>query len=517
MATFLRPGVYIEEYLNPLTDVAADPAASAAAFVGKTTAGGPTGPIFISSWSQYQALFGGLSTATDDLSYAVFSFFNNGGNGCWIVRALNGDATAASLTLTDGAEAPADVLTVSATAPGTWASDPASSSRVYVSVQQGITGSNRFDLVVEVGTGSYLAAREQFLDLSMNPADPRYVLEVMNSPVIGSKYVTATLASGYAYNATTPKIPATLVKSPLTGGLDGTGTPDLVTTTQKLDAVDANLVINVPGLSATDAASVVTWAAASGRHFVVVDVPRPAAGETATQSVTAMTTFADALPNSSHVAVYGPWLYVADPGSKAGASRLTAPGGSVVGQILRTDVVRGKHKAPAGVQTAINGAVQPYQVFSNVQQDTLAASAVNLLRVIPGSGVCIWGARTQSNGFPDRYIPVRRLLIGLRSALTDITRFAIFEGNDEELWATVEDVIDKYLQAQFDQGAFKGESPTDAYYVRCDDTNNDPASADSGVVNIEVGVALKSPAEFIVIRLGQMQAGTTVTDSLEEV
>lgn len=515
MPTYSRPGVFIEEYLRPLSDLSVDPAESAAAFVGKTS-GGPVGPLLVTSWTQYQALFGNISTNNEDLAYAVYSFFENGGRGAYIVRAYNADATAADLTLTDGAGAPVEVLDVTASAPGVWASDPNSSARTFVTVRAGTSGSNRFDLLVEVGTGSYLAAQEQWVDLSMDPNDPRYVVDVVNSPVVGSKYVTVALATGYTYTPATPVIPVAVVKAPLTGGSDGTGTPDLVAATDRLDSVDRNLVVNVPGASETEVASVVSWAETSGRHFVVADVPKPTSGsETETSSVTAMTDFADALPNSSHVAVYGPWIWVTDPGSRAGALRLTAPGGAVVGQFLRTDATRGVHKAPAGVQTSLSAAVAPFKNYTNVQQDTLAGSAVNLIRTIPGAGVAIMGARTQSNGYPDRYVPVRRLLVHLKTALADRSRFAVFEPNDADLWATIEEVLGSYLQTMYDLGAFKGDSPEQGFYVRCDETINSPATVDAGLVNIEVGVALKSPAEFIVIRLGQQEAGAVASDSLE--
>lgn len=516
MATYSRPGVFIEEYLNPLTDVANDPAASAAAFVGVTSAGGPVGPTLITSWTQYQNLFGGISSTTGDLPYAVYSFFMNGGTGCYVVRALNADATSATLTLTDGAGTPVNVLVATAQAPGTWASAASSPSRVFLSVVKGSTGTNRFDLTVDIGTGSFLAAREEFVDLSMDPADPRYVLDVVNSPVVGSRFITLALDGTYTYNASTPKIPTNVVKTPLTGGTEGTGTPNVVTAVQRLASVDRNLVINAPGLNATDSSAVVDWAVTSGRHFVVLDVPKPAAGEVSTAGVTAMTTYAGAVTKSSHVAVYGPWYYMADPGSKAGALRLTAPGGAVIGQIMRTDATRGVHKAPAGVQTVIRNGLSPFHNLSNTEQDSLYAAGVNLLKVIPGTGMVIWGTRTLSTGMPDRYIAVRRLLIGLKSALTEITRFAVFEPNDEDLWLTIEDVVGNYLQALFELGSFKGETPDEAFYVTCNDTNNSPSSTDAGVINVEVGVALKSPAEFIVIRLGQQQAGTNVTDSLED-
>lgn len=519
MPTYFRPGVYIEEYLRPLSDVASDPSEAAAAFVGKTSAGGPVGPILVTSWMQYQALFGAITYDTQDLSYAVYSYFQNGGRGCYVVRALASDATPASLTVYDGSGTTSgdEVFTLTASAPGTWASGSTSPSRVYATVQSSGTGTNRFDLIIEVGSGSYLAAREQFVDLSMDPTDPRYAVDLVNSPLVGSQYVTLTPSVNYTYNASTAPGPGVSSKVPLTGGSDGVAAIDLVASAQRLDAVDRNLVVNVPGATASVVNSLITWAETSGRHFIVADVPKPAANESAAASVSAMTAFADSLSNSSQVAVYGPWVYVADPVSKAGALRLTAPGGAVVGQILRTDASRGVHKAPAGVQTTLSGVVQPYLNYTNTQQDSIATSAVNLLKTVPGSGVVIWGARTQSLITPDRYVPVRRLLIALKTSLYNITRFAVFEGNDEDLRSTVEEVVSSYLQAQFDLGAFKGDSPDEAFYVVCDDTNNPPSSEDAGTINIEVGVALKSPAEFVVIRLGQQQATAVATDSLEEV
>jgi phage tail sheath protein FI len=311
--------------------------------------------------------------------------------------------------------------------------------------------------------------------------------------------------------------PGVITKVPLVGGSEGVAAIDVAAAAQLLGQINKSLVINVPGATSAEVSSVVTWAEGTGKHFVVADVPKPAANETDAQSVTAMTTYSAALPASSAVGIYGPWYYAADPGSTAGAMRLTAPGGAVVAQILRTDASRGVHKAPAGVATAISGALQPYLLYTNAQQDTLAQSAVNLIKPVPGSGICIWGARTKAVGTSDRYVPVRRLLIAMKASLTNLTRFAAFENNDEDMREVVEDAVRRYLQTQFDLGALKGSSPEQAFFVRCDSTNNPPAVEESGTLVIEVGVALKTPAEFILIRIGQQEAGTTVADSLEEI
>lgn len=515
MPTYFRPGVYFEETLRPLSNIDTDPADAAAAFVGKTS-GGPVGPVLVTSWTQYQALFGAITYEVNDLAYAVFNYFANGGRGAYIVRALASDATPATLTIFDSSgltTSTHEVLIVTASAPGTWASAATSSSRVYVTTRPSATGSTRFDVLVDVGTTTYLAASEQFVDLSMDPADPRYAVDIINSPVVGSRYISVARSANIIGNAAA----GSSTKVPLTGGTDGVAAVDLVASTQRLDAVDRNLVVNVPNANATDITNIVSWATTSGRHFIVADAPKPATGETAAASVTAITAFLTAVPSSSQLAVYGPWYYGTDPGTTAGAMRLTAPGGAVVAQYMRTDASRGVFKAPAGVDTTIIGAINPAFNYTSAQQDTLATSQANILRTIPGSGVCIWGARTTALTTPDRYVPIRRLLIAIKTSLTQITRFAVFEGNDEDLRATLEEVVTSYLQTLFDLNAFKGQTPDEAFYVICDETNNTPATADAGLINIEVGVALKSPAEFIVIRLGQQQAGAVATDSLEEI
>jgi phage tail sheath protein FI len=512
MPNYYRPDTYFEESLRPISDLTSDPAEAGAAFVGKAR-GGPQGPVEVTSWAQYQALFGSVTYETNEMSYAVFNYFANGGRGAYIVRAYSSDATAATLMLYDGTGSLTtdETFRVTAQAPGTWASDANSASRVFVTVRAG--AANRFDLVIDVGNSAYLAATEQWTDLSMDPADPRYAPDIVNSPTVGSKYVNITRSTNIVANAA----PGAVTKTPLTGGSEGVAAVDLTAATQLLGQINKSLVVNVPGVTAAELSPIVTWAEGTGKHFIVADVPKPAAAETDAQSVTAMTTYAGALPVSSVVAVYGPWYYASDPGSTAGAMRLTAPGGAVVAQILRTDATRGVHKAPAGVATALNGALQPYRLYTNTQQDTLAQANVNVIKPVPGTGVVIWGARTKAVGTSDRYVPVRRLLIALKASLTNLTRFAAFENNDEDLRLTVEETVRRFLQTQYDLGALKGTTPEAAFFVRCDSTNNPTAVEESGTLIIEVGVALKTPAEFILIRIGQQEAGTSAADSLEEI
>lgn len=507
MATYQRPGVFIEESLQPLADPAVGSGDYIAAFVGTSTRGGPVGPVLVSSWTQFQSLFGDIRTSPDDLHYGVWQYFANGGHLAYIVRGVNSNAVAATLTINDTQGTPAPTLKVTASSPGLWASDATSPTRIYVTVQPS-AGGGRFDLTIEAGTGGGVLARETFVDLTLDPADSRYALAIVNSPTVGSRYVVLTTLGTWTGATNNP---AVATKAPLVGGTEGTGTPDLVAAAQKLAAIDAVLTLNLPGISdGTVLTSVVNWAAPRTNIFVVVDGPKPAATDGAVEVTSALTTFVASLPTSSYVAVYGPWLYLADPASSVqGAMRLVAPGGAVVGQYVLTDTSRGIHKAPAGLDTSVRGVLGAHSQFTETQLDTLNTAGVNVIRKVTGAGFCIMGARTLNTRMPDRYVNIRRALISLSKSLRDITAFAIFEPNNAALWEQIEVVVSQYLIAQMQSGLLKGAIPETAFYVKCDAENNPPSSQNAGIVNLEVGVALNSPAEFIIIRIGQFDGGAT--------
>ena len=118
MAEYLSPGVYVEEYDSGATQMQGV-STSAAGFVGLAERGPVIGqPQLVTSFADYTRMYGGyLSKAgygdARYLPYAVEQFFMNGGARAYIMRAVPGDAKAASLTT--------GVLRVTAANPGAWA------------------------------------------------------------------------------------------------------------------------------------------------------------------------------------------------------------------------------------------------------------------------------------------------------------------------------------------------------------------------------------------------------------
>ncbi|MCA6096772.1 phage tail sheath family protein, partial [Streptomyces sp. SCA3-4] len=118
----------------------------------------------------------------------------------------------------------------------------------------------------------------------------------------------------------------------------------------------------------------------------------------------------------------------------------------------------------------------------------LNAVGVNCLRVFPDRGLLVWGARTRSSTRDWRYLNVRRLVSYLSDSIRQSSTWAVFEPNDERLWAALRHSVSSFLTDQWRQGALVGRKPDEAFYVICDDTNNKPETMDDGKVICDIGV-----------------------------
>jgi len=203
--------------------------------------------------------------------------------------------------------------------------------------------------------------------------------------------------------------------------------------------------------------------------------------------------------DSSYAALYYPWITVRDPLQKRNVS--LPPSGHVAGIWARTDTQRGVHKAPAN--EVIGGATGLEYNLTKGEQDILNPIGVNCLRAFPGRGIRVWGARTLSSDPAWRYINVRRLFNFVEKSIEQGTQWVVFEPNDRTLWARVKRDVTAFLKEVFRTGALFGNTPGEAFYVKCDDELNPPESRDLGRLVIEVGLSPVKPAEFVIFRISQ--------------
>ena len=86
------------------------------------------------------------------------------------------------------------------------------------------------------------------------------------------------------------------------------------------------------------------------------------------------------------------------------------------------------------------------------------------------------------------------------------TQFAQFEPNGEQLWSNVRRVIEDFLLNEFQRGAFVGNKPEQAYWVKCDRSTMTQNDLDNGRLICLIGFAPLRPAEFVIFRIGQWTA-----------
>lgn len=237
--------------------------------------------------------------------------------------------------------------------------------------------------------------------------------------------------------------------------------------------------------------------------FLLLDPPQAAAD--LPDWITALRAAPSNRPEN--IAIYYPWVQLggdSEPPPDAEPLPLVPPSGHVAGIFARTDQQVGVFKAPAN--EAIEGIVDVADVDD--------VEAANPLRVFPGRGIRVWGARTLATGpavGASRYVNVRRLVLTLERWLVRALDWVVFEANDFRLWVRINRELNAKLGALFLQGAFAGATPDEAFSVKCDADNNPDDIRASGELQIDIQIAPLVPKEFIQIRVVRSAEGLTVT------
>lgn len=301
---------------------------------------------------------------------------------------------------------------------------------------------------------------------------------------------------------------------------------------EKFGAVDEIAIVAAPGLTAGNAGKtlrdkiVAHCKVATQDRMAIFDSPEEVVDANNDLDLTQLNPSIDknVLPdNSDYAAFYFPWIQVFDPVTKILNAdepwnlkpddpktlgyAFVPPSGHMAGIYARVDTNRGVHKAPAN--EPVFGAVGLKYQISKAQQDGLNPQGVNCIRELNGA-IRVWGARTiggDANG-EWRYINVRRTMLYLRESIDEGTQWAVFEPNDQNLWAKITRNITAFLTNVWRSGALFGSTAAEAFYVKCDAETNPPELRELGQVVTEIGVSIVRPAEFVIFRISQWQPQT---------
>ncbi|WP_244930192.1 phage tail sheath subtilisin-like domain-containing protein [Nocardioides sp. W7] len=518
MPTYTAPGVYIEEVASSQKILSAAPTAIAA-FVGFTELApnddpnDPQGlaPRLVTSWSQFEALYGGFAPGCM-LPLSVYGYFANGGSIAYICRVPNtepaGEPSRTALPASDRALGlPVAVESV----------EPDASISIAISTDDAgdsdDEGPATFTLTVLEG-GSPV---EEYAGLDFGKGDSNVATKV-NATSTKVKIELnldddADLAAQlelikpgvYPLEKSAP-VPVAVTGRKFAGsesarnGINGLAVaddvtivlvPDLITAATKEDgSIDL-------GLWKAVQTALISHCEQNGNRMAILDSPPGMNPQQIKEWRSEV-----AMYDSAYAALYYPWIKVENPNPTNGDTEiLMPPSGHIAGVWARTDDTRGVWKAPAN--DTMRGVLDIERSITQNEQSLLNPIGINCIRPFGTRGIRIWGARTLASDTDWNYINVRRLFNMVETAILSGTQWAVFEPNDVTLWEGVNRTVSGFLRGLWTAGALSGASADQAFYVKCDAETNPPESVDAGMLIVEVGIAPVKPAEFVVFRIAQ--------------
>jgi phage tail sheath protein FI len=287
------------------------------------------------------------------------------------------------------------------------------------------------------------------------------------------------------------------------------------------DDVDDMALMAAPGLNPFQQKEVLEHCETRKDRFAVLDGPIVSDG--------AMDIPAS---NKGFGAMYVPWLKITKPSwfsgnqdhiDVSGPNRrklvksaknevYVPPSGHIIGIMARVDTERGVHKAPAN--ELVMGITGLSQSINRIEQGQYNDRGINVIREFKDRGIRVWGARTlATKSDPSwKYINVRRLFIMVEQSIMVGSQWAVFEPNDHTLWKKLSRDVRSYLMRVWRSGALFGQTPEEAFYVKCDDETNPRYLIDAGQVNVQIGICPVKPAEFVVFSIGQWDGGGLIEE-----
>lgn len=469
-----------------------------AAFVGRTLKGPVNRPVPISSFSDFQHIFGGLWQPAP-LSYAVDHFFENGGRRAYVVRVANG-AKPPTIALPAGSS---NLRLVGVNA----------GSREFLRASVDYDGipendADTFNLVLQRvrSAGSELIEdQEIFRRVSVISQSSRYVpnvlLESHLARVIGpvpvkrpERSATGGSRSAIGYAVSNPDGDD---GAPLTD-YDVIGSATASTGMFALQPVPAFNLLCIPPLAREHDVGLSTLLVASKfcreRHAILLVDP-PASWISARS---ALETLRNWPFRSDNAVMYFPRVQSFD--RLRGRAETFASCGAAAGMIARSDETSPVWAANESEESFLRPGLRPAAVVSDLERirlsqagvNTLVSSRSNIRQGLSGRTLAAGGV-----GASDwKYLAARRLALFVASSVEQGTRWVLMEPNIPSTWERARALVDHFLGSLAEQGAFVGVSPDESHFAIADDRVNTERTVAEGKFNLLYGFATSKPGEF---------------------
>ncbi len=561
--TLISPGVLARE--NDQSFITQNPVTVGAAIIGPTAKGPVEVPTVVTSYSQYQNIFGTTFTSASNVytyftSIAAYNYFNNGGESLLVARVVSGSYSSATTSISGSNTSGSLVLETlsegismnsSSSLDSNGALASGSAQNIRWQIVNSNTSSGTFDLLVRAGndTSNTPTVLETWTNLSLDPLAPNYVakaigdqnfnyassgtsyyLEITGSYPVNSKYLRVKSVTsptpGYFNNSGTFKSEYTS-SIPLNGSGSFTGaTGTIMAGAQYYNAItDGNKAQGIPSasydnmidllsnaddyrfnilltpgifnsLQPSQVTSIISNTQNRGDNLFVLDlVPY-------NSQVSTVTTQA-ASQNTSYAASYWPWVQVLDPDS---GQQVWVPASTVLGGVYAfNDSVAEPWFAPAGINRGgLGQVIRAERKLAQSDRDTLYSGKVNPIATFPGQGTVVYGQKTlQTKASALDRVNVRRLLISLKSYISQVANNLVFEQNSVATRNSFLAQVNPYLESvQQRQGLY-------AFKVVMDESNNTADVVDRNEMVGQIYIQPTKTAEFIYLDFNLTPTGAT--------
>jgi hypothetical protein len=550
MAKFtVSPGVAISEIDN--TFLTGQPVQAGAAIIGPTVKGPVEIPTLVTSYSDFQNLFGdsfvsGGQAYSYFTSIAAYNYFNYGGTSLLVARVVTGSYSPATSSAAVNAftsssfslETISEGVIMNNTGAETTNNVLVSGSKDNVrwEITSPNTGSGTFNLLVRLGNdaSNKKTVLESWNNVSLDPNSPRYIAKAIGDQVVNYDSTNNQMNVTGSYPNSSRYVRVRSVDYPTPNYLDVNGTPQSQYTASiplaqsgSFGAATGNIIGganfydtitsgNTQGISPSSYNNMISLLGnAEAYQFNVLFTPGLTNDLHTTQvtniitntinrgdnlyvvdlgtygnSVSSIVTQAQSR-DTSYAASYFPWVRIIDPGT---GKHVWAPASTVIpGVYAFNDKVAAPWFAPAGINRGgLNTVLSAEIKLSQAQKDTLYEANVNPLATLPKQGVVVFGQKTlQKEASALDRVNVRRLMIELKNYIRQIADTVVFEQNTNATRNSFISQVTPYLQIiQQKQGLY-------AFKVVMDDSNNGPDVIDRNQLIGQIYVQPTRTAEFI--------------------
>jgi hypothetical protein len=558
-STLISPGVLSLE--NDQSFITQQPVVVGAAIIGPTVKGPVEVPTVVTSYSQYQNIFGTTFTSASQVytyftSIAAYNYFNNGGESLLVARVASGSFTPASVSISGSNTSGSFILETlsegiimnsSSSLAASGALESGSADNIRWEIVNANTSSGTFSLLIRQGNDitNDKVVLETWTNLSLDPFAPNYIAKVIGDFALNYNSTNNQIEVSGSYPNASKYVRVSSVITPLPNYLDNNGvakaaytasipsnesgsftgaTGGIMAGAQYYNTItDANSSQGIPSASYNNMISLLSNA--DDYQFNVLLTPGLFNSLQTSQAtsiisntqnrgdsiyvldlvpygstVSTVTTQA-ASRNTSYAASYWPWLQTIDPDTGA---NVWVPASTMIGGVYAfNDSVSEPWFAPAGINRGgLGQVIRAEQKLPQSSRDTLYENKVNPIATFPGTGVVVYGQKTlQTKASALDRVNVRRLLIALKSYIGQVAQNLVFEQNTIATRNTFLSQVNPYLESvQQRQGLY-------AFKVVMDDTNNTADVIDRNQLIGQIFIQPTKTAEFIYLNFNILPTG----------